>query len=127
MSEKEPDDAKENVVKNEGQELDSEVTGEATEGEHGETQQGEEYQEADEEGEYEGEAEEEESILTLYDPDDYISGAVTSPQTTIPADIFQFEYPFHAITLPIYELIDGHRRYSRSGYRYVQFFEEDKS
>ncbi|KAH9631190.1 hypothetical protein HF086_005961 [Spodoptera exigua] len=66
MSEKEPDNAKEYVVKNEGQELDSEVTGEATEGEHGETQQGEEYQEADEEGEYEGEAEEEESILTLY-------------------------------------------------------------
>lgn len=41
-----------------------------------------------------GEHVEEESILSEYDPDDFVSGAVTSPYSTIPFDLFEFEYPF---------------------------------
>ncbi|CAF4862679.1 unnamed protein product [Pieris macdunnoughi] len=62
-------------------------------GEHGE----EEEEEADEEAlieEVEEEAVEEESILTEYDPDDFISGAVTSLDATLPDDLFEFEHSY---------------------------------
>lgn len=38
---------------------------------------------------------EEESQLTEYDPDDFVSGAVNSLDSTIPLNLFEFEYPFH--------------------------------
>ncbi|CAH1646632.1 unnamed protein product [Spodoptera littoralis] len=83
------DEAQENIEEDR-QQFDEEVIGEIMEGGQEEEQ---EYQETDEEGEYEGE-EDAESILTIYDPDDYISGAVSSPQSTIPPDIFEFEYSY---------------------------------
>lgn len=43
----------------------------------------------------EEEAVEEESILTEYDPDDFISGAVTTLDATLPDDLFEFEYPLY--------------------------------
>ncbi|XP_075974116.1 cilia- and flagella-associated protein 44 [Anticarsia gemmatalis] len=55
------------------------------------------FGEGEEEEEYEEEAEEhveEESILTEYDPDDFVSGAVTSFESTIPFDLFEFEYSY---------------------------------
>lgn len=64
--------------------------------------QEEEYQEPDDYEEYEGEEEDAVSILTVYDPDDYISGAVISPQSTIPPNIFEFEYPFLASEIEKY-------------------------
>ncbi|KAJ8721473.1 hypothetical protein PYW07_002248 [Mythimna separata] len=48
--------------------------------------------------EVEDEDVEEESVLSEYDPDDFISGAVTSPESTIPSDMFDFEYPFHILS-----------------------------
>lgn len=44
--------------------------------------------------EVEQESVEEESILTEYDPDDFLSGAVNSFDSTIPLDLFEFKYPF---------------------------------
>lgn len=35
-----------------------------------------------------------ESILTEYDPEDFVSGAVNSLDSTIPLDLFEFQYPF---------------------------------
>lgn len=36
----------------------------------------------------------EESILTVYDTDDFVSGAINSgPYSTIPVDLLEFEYP----------------------------------
>ncbi|XP_041988296.1 cilia- and flagella-associated protein 44 isoform X2 [Aricia agestis] len=35
-----------------------------------------------------------ESILTEYDSDDFVSGAVTSPDSTLPDNLFQFEYSY---------------------------------
>ncbi|XP_030032146.1 cilia- and flagella-associated protein 44 isoform X2 [Manduca sexta] len=37
---------------------------------------------------------EEESILTEYDPDDFVSGAVNTLDSTIPIDLFDFEYSY---------------------------------
>ncbi|RVE42054.1 hypothetical protein evm_013296 [Chilo suppressalis] len=37
---------------------------------------------------------EEESILTEYDSDDFVSGAVNSLDSTIPLDLFEFEYSY---------------------------------
>ncbi|KAM3964257.1 cilia- and flagella-associated protein 44 [Aphomia sociella] len=37
---------------------------------------------------------EEESILTEYDPDDFISGAVNTLDSTIPLDLLEFEYSY---------------------------------
>lgn len=54
-------------------------------------EEGEEESAAPEEVEEEVE---EESILTEYDPDDFYSGAVTSLDSTLPTDLFEFEYPF---------------------------------
>lgn len=36
---------------------------------------------------------EEESILTEYDPDEFFSGAVNTLDSTLPLDLFEFEYP----------------------------------
>ena len=54
---------------------------------------GEEFFELEPEEEEEEEVDAE-SVLTEYDPDDFVSGAVTSPETTIPVNMFDFEYPF---------------------------------
>ncbi|XP_063361265.1 cilia- and flagella-associated protein 44 [Cydia amplana] len=51
----------------------------------------------EEEGGYfepEDEHVEEESILTEYDQDDFFSGAVNSPDSTIPLDLFEFEHSY---------------------------------
>ncbi|KAJ8730764.1 hypothetical protein PYW08_002177 [Mythimna loreyi] len=56
--------------------------------------EGAEGQEPGHPEEVEDEHAEEESILTEYDPDDFISGAVTSPESTIPSDMFDFEYSY---------------------------------
>ncbi|XP_049868169.1 cilia- and flagella-associated protein 44 [Pectinophora gossypiella] len=42
----------------------------------------------------EAEQVQEESVLTEYDPDDFVSGAVNSPYSTIPVDLFDFEYSY---------------------------------
>lgn len=42
----------------------------------------------------EEEQEPEESVLTEYDPDDFLSGAINSLDSTIPLDFLEFEYPF---------------------------------
>lgn len=55
----------------------------------------EEYEEEEAEEETEGE---EESALSEYDPEDFVSGGVASEGGTIPADLFQFEYPLHGTT-----------------------------
>lgn len=45
--------------------------------------------------EFDAEELQEESILTEYDQDDFISGAINSgPYSSIPVDLFEFEYPF---------------------------------
>ncbi|XP_068632653.1 cilia- and flagella-associated protein 44 [Battus philenor] len=46
------------------------------------------------EEETEEEQEEEESVLTVYDQDDFFSGAVNSLDSTIPLDFLEFEYSF---------------------------------
>lgn len=55
--------------------------------------EGEEGSEVPPEEEIEEEVEAE-SVLTEYDADDFVSEAVTSPESTIPIDMFDFEYPF---------------------------------
>lgn len=45
----------------------------------------------------EEESVEAESVLTEYDPDDFLSGAVNTLDSTIPLDLFEFEYPFEFI------------------------------
>lgn len=48
---------------------------------------------------------EEESILTEYDDTEFVSGAVTSLDSTLPIDLFEFEYPYqHAIVLNLFYL-----------------------
>jgi hypothetical protein len=37
---------------------------------------------------------EDESILTEYDPDDFVSGAINTLDSTLPLNLFEFEYPF---------------------------------
>ncbi|XP_045494848.1 cilia- and flagella-associated protein 44 [Colias croceus] len=65
-------------------------------GGHGEECEEEEEQEKVEEPLVEEEETvEEESVLTEYDPDEFLSGAVTSLDATIPDDLFEFEYPFN--------------------------------
>uniref|UniRef100_A0A2A4JET3 Cilia- and flagella-associated protein 44 n=1 Tax=Heliothis virescens TaxID=7102 RepID=A0A2A4JET3_HELVI len=67
------------------------------EGVEGEIHEGEEEHEeahTEQESEAPDEFVEEESILTEYDPDDFISGAVTSPHSSIPIDLFDFEYSY---------------------------------
>ncbi|CAH2108330.1 unnamed protein product [Euphydryas editha] len=44
--------------------------------------------------EVEQESVEEESILTEYDPDDFLSGAVNSLDSTIPLDLFEFNHSY---------------------------------
>ncbi|CAH2265748.1 jg7937 [Pararge aegeria aegeria] len=57
---------------------------------------GEEEQVAEEAAPEEAEEEsvEDESQLTEYDPDDFVSGAVNSLDSTIPLDLFEFEYSY---------------------------------
>ncbi|PZC76403.1 hypothetical protein B5X24_HaOG204702 [Helicoverpa armigera] len=64
------------------------------EGVEGEFQEGEEGHEEEHHEELEDELVEEESILSEYDPDDFISGAVTSPHSSLPIDLFDFEYSY---------------------------------
>ncbi|XP_052739568.1 cilia- and flagella-associated protein 44 [Bicyclus anynana] len=55
----------------------------------------EEEQIAEEEAaDVEEESVEDESQLTEYDPDDFVSGAVNSLDSTIPLDLFEFEYSY---------------------------------
>ncbi|XP_045768159.1 cilia- and flagella-associated protein 44 isoform X2 [Maniola jurtina] len=61
-------------------------------GEGGEEEQVPE--EADAEEAAEQESVEEESQLTEYDPDDFVSGAVNSLDSTIPLDLFEFEFSY---------------------------------
>nr|XP_049696276.1 cilia- and flagella-associated protein 44 isoform X2 [Helicoverpa armigera] len=67
------------------------------EGEEGEGEENEKQTEEQEPEMYEGNEEEfveEESILSEYDPDDFISEAVTTPHSSIPIDMFDFEHSY---------------------------------
>ncbi|XP_013136912.1 PREDICTED: cilia- and flagella-associated protein 44 [Papilio polytes] len=63
-------------------------------GQLGEEQLGEGEIEHHEEEVVEEEQEPEESVLTEYDPDDFLSGAINSLDSTIPLDFLEFEYSF---------------------------------
>ncbi|XP_072939178.1 cilia- and flagella-associated protein 44 [Epargyreus clarus] len=65
---------------------------EKVEGEEGEEEEAAPEEHAPEE--VEEEQVEEESILTEYDPDDFLSGAVNTLDSTIPLDLFEFEYSY---------------------------------
>ncbi|KAL0880918.1 hypothetical protein ABMA27_002088 [Loxostege sticticalis] len=56
--------------------------------------EGEEEEEEAAPEEVEEEHVEEESILTEYDPDEFLSGAVNTLDSTIPLDLFEFEHSF---------------------------------
>lgn len=44
---------------------------------------------------------EEESILTEYDPDEFFSGAVNTLDSTLPLDLFEFEYPLQNLKMNV--------------------------